>query len=204
MTDPPHPLERAITLSDAVVAIAMTLLVLPLVDLATQPDATDVGALLRVHGNVLNGFVVSFLVIYQFWVAHERAFAQVRTAGRLLRWLNMWWLLAIAFLPYPTAVVGRRATTSTVPLYIGTMFVLSILSAGMAAIGDRERRAASGGGPMPRRTRVVRWLTPAVFAVCAGLGVLNADLGLYALFLLVVVGLLETSAPGPRRAPDQT
>jgi len=51
-------------LTDAVVAIAMTLLVLPLVELAREVDTDSVGSVLTEHRDVFLGFLVSFLVIY--------------------------------------------------------------------------------------------------------------------------------------------
>lgn len=69
-------LDRTVTLTDAVVAIAMTLLVLPLVELAAVVDPNDLSELLDDHLGVFIGFALSFLVIYQFWAAHERVLAQ--------------------------------------------------------------------------------------------------------------------------------
>jgi len=64
-TDGPG-LERVITLTDAVVAIAMTLLVLPLVELSGEVTGEDLVGFVGEHGDVLLSFVVSFLVIYVF------------------------------------------------------------------------------------------------------------------------------------------
>lgn len=56
-------------LTDAVVAIAMTLLVLPLVE-AVNEVKLDVSAFATEHTSLFVSFVVSFLVILLFWVAH--------------------------------------------------------------------------------------------------------------------------------------
>jgi uncharacterized membrane protein len=127
-------LERTSALTDAVVAIAMTLLVLPLVEVAGEVDTDHPRSFVAEHSDLLLSFVVSFLVIYIFWSAHRAALAVLHALGHgvgagAVRQFNMWWLLVIAFLPFPTAVVGRDLNTTSAPLYIGTMFGLCALLA---------------------------------------------------------------------------
>jgi uncharacterized membrane protein len=182
-------LERVLTLTDAVVAIAMTLLVLPLVEIAGEVDTDELGAFLADHGDLFLSFAISFVVIYVFWSAHGVAFRRVEhrhTEARALHLLNLGWLLLIAFLPFPTAVVGRDLTTTSAPLYIGTMTVLSALTSGIIMTIDRIV------GP-PRRTGWA-WLTTAVFALCALISLANADLGMLSLLFLAVIRAVETRA----------
>jgi len=189
-TESTYPVERTITLTDAVVAIAMTLLVLPLVDLAPEAASSGWAQFLDEHGSVLLGFVLSFLVVYVFWLVHEQAFATVRQVGPALRALNMLWLLVVAFLPFPTAVVGRQATTTTTPVYIGTMFVLSALSSAITQVCARTG--------MPSRAAwrtALTWATPAVFAACALVSTADADAGLLGLLVLVLVRAAEVAGP---------
>ncbi len=189
-------LERSIGLTDAVVAIAMTLLILPLVEVADEVDTNHPGEFLAEHWDLLLSFVVSFLVIYVFWTAHSTALRRLAGTDQevpALRQLNMCWLLVIAFLPFPTAVVGREVTTTSAPFYIGSMFVLSALT---AAIGVVVGRAA---GPSPRARWA--WLTTAVLGGCALLSLVNADLGMFALLLLVVVRLVEVRFLGREVRP---
>lgn len=179
-------LERTIGLTDGVVAIAITLLILPLVEVAGEVDPGRPATFLVEHWDLLLSFVVSFLVIYVFWAAHSSALRRLSGAARDVRWLgplNMCWLLVIAFLPFPTAVVGRDISTTSVPLYIGSMFVLSVLTSAitMVVAGEVGHRDRSGWA----------WLTTAVFGLCALVGWWNADLGLYGLLLLLVVRIVE-------------
>ncbi|WP_374969266.1 TMEM175 family protein [Terrabacter sp. BE26] len=179
-------LGRVLTLTDAVVAIAMTLLVLPLVEVAGQVGTNSIGAYLANHGNLFLSFAISFVVIYVFWAAHSVAFRRVEethTEVPALYLLNLGWLLLIAFLPFPTAVVGRALTTTSAPVYIGTMTVLSALTAGIITVTDRAI------GP-PRRTGWA-WLTTAVFGVCCVVSLANADLGMLALLSVAVVRAVE-------------
>jgi uncharacterized membrane protein len=149
---------------------------------------------------VFLGFALSFLVIYMFWSAHEATFAAVEQATAGLRLANMFWLLVVAFLPFPTALVGRQATTTSTPLYIGTMCVLSLLTSTMAEL---SARAVRRGEPPETRAlrsrptwrRVLLWTTPGVFGLCAALSAFSPDVGLYGLLLLVVVRVAEVAVP---------
>ncbi|MGV1007021.1 MAG: TMEM175 family protein [Dermatophilaceae bacterium] len=188
-------LERSITLTDAVVAIAMTLLVLPLVDQVEVVHNAGLSAMVGELGNLFVSFVVSFLVIYVFWSAHERALAMVDVMAPRLRLLNMVWLLLVAFLPFPTALVGREASTTSVPLYIGTMFVLSVVTSAMIETAARTSPHPDVAASRTGWRRTLTWTTPVVFGLCAVVGAVNAGLGLLGLLLLIVVRVAEGVVP---------
>ncbi len=179
-------LQRTIALTDAVVAIAMTLLVLPLVEQAGEVDSAHLGSWLGGHRDLMLSFAISFMVIYVFWAAHAGALRRAEVAGVEvpgLRPLNLWWLMVIAFLPFPTAVVGRDLNTVSAPTYIGTMLVLSGLTSTIINLVDRA------AGP-PRRGGWA-WVTTGVFAVCTALSIVNAELGVFALLSLALVRLFD-------------
>jgi uncharacterized membrane protein len=126
----PMGLERIIFFSDAVFAIVITLLVLPI--------AADV-QLPEVHGGLAQqvwalepkivSFAVSFLVIGQFWIAHHRMFDYMRSADQQLLWLNLVSLLTISFLPFPSALLGAHSTPTdhfAVVFYAASMTVASL------------------------------------------------------------------------------
>lgn len=93
-------INRLVTFVDAVVAIAATLLVLPLADLAVGNHGASTGDLLRHNGDQLLAFVLSFLVIVRFWFAHHRVYDRIADYNTGLLWANMIWLLSIVFLPF--------------------------------------------------------------------------------------------------------
>lgn len=179
--------ERSITLTDAVVAIAMTLLILPLVEVSGETRVDSLSELLSEQGALLLSFVISFLVIYAFWAAHGTIHRRLTEAGiEDLPWLdrlNMLWLLVVAFLPLPTALVGHDLNTTTAPIYVGTMLVLSALTSGLAvvarhAVGDSNRLDQA-------------WLTTAVFALCTAVAFFFPNAAMYGLLLLILVRWLE-------------
>jgi uncharacterized membrane protein len=96
--------------SDAVFAIVITLLVLPLTAEIDLPEGNE-GALAHVLDlwpTVLT-FLVSFLVVGQFWIAHHRTFGHVRASDHGLLWFNLVVLMTVAFLPFPAALLGARS-----------------------------------------------------------------------------------------------
>jgi uncharacterized membrane protein len=95
---------RIVTFSDAVFAIAMTLLIVT-VD-APEPPVADLTAKVRALSPEIFSFFLSFAVIGHYWLAHHRFFGLLQSvSGRLLRW-NLLYLALVAFLPWPTALVG--------------------------------------------------------------------------------------------------
>lgn len=94
--------------TDAVTAISITLLILPLVDLVPEvasahKPASDV---ITGHLSQIWSFLLSFAVIANIWREHHRAFSTVKTASRSLTGWNMGWLLSVVVIPLPTEMIG--------------------------------------------------------------------------------------------------
>ncbi len=101
-------LERLAFFSDAVFAIAITLLVIE-VRLPELDDVTNTTlrtALIALLPKYI-AFLISFLVIGRFWIGHHRAFGHLKTCDATLVWRNLIFLLTIAFMPFPTAVISE-------------------------------------------------------------------------------------------------
>jgi uncharacterized membrane protein len=105
-----HALERLVFFSDAVFAIAITLLVIELHAPHLErgiDDLAHVQALANLIPNFV-GFVISFTVIGFFWMGHHRAFAlATHYSPRILGW-NMALLGVIAFMPFATAYLSSN------------------------------------------------------------------------------------------------
>lgn len=181
--------ERTVMLTDAVVAIAMTLLVLPLVEAVPEVDLDDVGAFAAGHISLFVSFVLSFLVILLFWAAHHRFFPFVADMTPSLRMLNAVWLLVVAFVPFPTALIGRGPTTSTTPVYIGTILVLGIVSAAMMHVVARATAIPDAARYLRRRAWIA-WAAVGVMLVCTLISTVNPDLGLTGLLGILVLRIV--------------
>jgi len=98
---------RILALSDGVFAIAVTLLIIEIAVPAAGGDDRLSRALLGLWPRYL-AYLLSFLVIARFWVIHHQAFRLIARYDTVLLWLNLLLLMCVAFLPFPTAVLGRH------------------------------------------------------------------------------------------------
>ncbi|MFL6734214.1 MAG: TMEM175 family protein [Sphingomicrobium sp.] len=107
---PAHPLERLIFFSDAVFAIAITLLIIeihpPHLERGT-PVHDQLVALSQLLPHFV-GFFISFGVIGAFWVGHHRAFSFARHWSPRLVLPNLLLLCAIAFMPFATSYMNAN------------------------------------------------------------------------------------------------
>ena len=124
---------RTLTFTDGLFAIAMTLLV---VDLAvpTLNDAASVSELadkLNDDSATFISFFISFAVIGRYWVAHHTYFSGLARMDRGLIALNLVYLAFIAFLPFPTALLGEYFSN---PLSIAIYAVNVAIVSGMEVV----------------------------------------------------------------------
>lgn len=177
--------ERLVFFSDAVVAIAITLLVLPLVDVV--PDAARAGTpvmqLIANEGAQIFSFLLSFVVIARLWLAHHRLFAVVTDMSTGLILWNFGWLLTIVVLPFPTEVAGIYDRNQAVTLlYIGTVLASVVCQSAMALLIGRHRAAGA------HDTAMVRGSLGSSAAIGAALllTIVVPPVGFYSLLLLFV------------------
>src|SRR5215470_16160865 len=95
--------DRVLFFSDAVIAIAITLLV---VDLRVPDIVHNPRAELGADADKILSFGISFVVIGLFWLGHHQLFRYITALNRRLVLLNLLFLGTIAFLPYPTALLS--------------------------------------------------------------------------------------------------
>jgi uncharacterized membrane protein len=186
-TERSRDFQRFLTFVDAVVAIAITLLVLPLVDVAGDVRASgSVARLLEDHQAQLWAFLLSFVVIADLWSTQHRVVASVVRSDTVLTRLMVVWLLTIVFLPFPTALVaqaGHEAATKV--LYIGTMTLSSLATALISQrISGLRRIRDSDRGPDPRPA----WTATLLFAVALALSLAVPAIAYYPLLLLLLPG----------------
>ena len=172
--------ERFIFFSDAVFAIAITLLVLDL----KVPDA-DAFALAPLIPKLL-GFGVSFYVIGRYWLAHHQLFEAVEGYDGLLLGANLWFLASIAFLPFPTSVVTEaRPNAAPVTFYAASLMVVGLAMVALVLIARRPallRPGETRGGTV--RAAFAASAAPLVFAITAVAAALGFHPALW-LFLLL-------------------
>lgn len=89
---------RVAAFSDAVVAVAMTALVLPLLELDFSP-ITSWPELMDEYGSELSAFFFTFLITAVYWVVHHKYWLRVKRVTKPLIWINMGFLLGIVLTP---------------------------------------------------------------------------------------------------------
>ena len=103
--------ERLEAFSDAILAIAITLLVIE-IQIPTTTGRHLGRALEHLWPSYL-AYGLSFTTIGFVWVAHHAMFRRVRDVDRSLLILNLGLMLCVAFLPFSTAVLSRYSFAST-------------------------------------------------------------------------------------------
>ncbi len=102
-------IERTVFFSDAVFAIAITLLALDLrvPQISESTAASELpNALLELWPNAFS-FLVSFWIIGGYWLAHHRIFHHVRAYDRRLLLINLLFLMWIVLLPFSSSLIGE-------------------------------------------------------------------------------------------------
>jgi uncharacterized membrane protein len=122
-------LERIVFFSDAVFAIAVTLLALEIRLPAGTPDLSDALLLVQLGGmwHKYLGYFISFMVIGIFWMAHHRKFHYIKRYDSRLMMLNLLMLMVVAFIPFPTALISEYSGSAPTILYAATMIMVNIL-----------------------------------------------------------------------------
>jgi uncharacterized membrane protein len=145
--------DRMVLFTDAVVAIAITLLILPLVEGVTE-HKEHASELITENWPQLWSFLLSFAVIARLWLAHHRMFEHVKAYNRILMLANTVWLLTVVFLPFPTGMVGTYGTDHfTATFYVASVLASSICQTVLIAIIFRTPDLQSAENPV-RSTNV--------------------------------------------------
>ncbi len=105
---------RLETLTDGVFAIVMTLLILdikvPMVPRASVTE--DLPAALTLLWPRILSYAISFVLLGVYWIGHHALFHYIRKSDRTLLWINMIFMMAVAFVPFSAALMseyGRQA-----------------------------------------------------------------------------------------------
>lgn len=185
-----HSPERVIAFSDAVVAIAITLMLLPLASLNLPPNGSLI-TMLQENAFTLGALTLSWVIIATFWLAHHRMFDGIVAVDGAMLWLNFAWLFAIAVMPLPTNIVMEdNLSPVTMGFYIGWMTLVSLLLTLMTWHAWRTPGLMS---PKSRETEGSReglyrgMLTTGVFAFAFLVALVVPSIAPYLLFLNAAV-----------------
>jgi len=108
-TNTGRAVDRLINFSDAVVAVAITVMVLPLIDIPGPEGGQTVWVVLLDHAGQISTFLFTFFVVAIMWLTHNRILNQIRGYDAVIFWTNTTWLAAIVLLPWLSAMYGESA-----------------------------------------------------------------------------------------------
>lgn len=195
--------DRLEFFSDAVFAIAMTLLVLDIRLPSTESEG--LGAALLDLTPQYFAYVLSFAIIAINWTNHHRKFRVITGFDSRLVQLNLLLLLLVAFVPFPTSVLSEHGPeTPAVVLYAATVGLIGVVQ---YALWAYSRRAGLLNPVVDRGvhrlvTRAV--LTPpAVFAVSILVALLGQPLLAMFSWLLIAPASALVGRSGRERPDDR-
>lgn len=197
-------LDRLVNFSDATVAIAITLLILPLVDQAGAA-ATDLGGWIHDNYWELIAFGVSFFVIARFWISHHRMFEWVVSYDTRIIWLNFLWLVSIVIMPFTTNVLSasKSGQSAVYALYIGNMLLVSVSMQFIAVLLRRSPELVREDAQEAMATRS-GWIAEFLLLAALVLAVLFPKIGIWWLFVLFLQGPLTALLKAVWRRPGAT
>lgn len=175
------PSSRTEAFSDGVFAVAITLLVLNVE--VPRPGAGSLRHALTSLWPSYAAYVVSFMTIGIMWVNHHAIFKNIRVVDRPLQFINLFLLMIITFIPFPTALLGRYIQAGSDSSLAAAVycFVMVLMSIGFGSLwgyvvfhpdlleGDIDLAAARAS--LPRFTSGIL-----VYAVCIGIAFISAKL----------------------------
>lgn len=128
-TDAAKETSRLETFADGVFAIAITLLVL---EIHVPEGGEDLGAAILAQWPSFAAYVISFLTIGVMWVSHHQMFTIIRRTTPTFLFLNVIFLLPVAFVPFPTALVAQHildpdGRTTAVLIYGAVSVVIALM-----------------------------------------------------------------------------
>lgn len=182
-------LDRVVFFSDAVFAIAITILVLDI----QVPDIPPALVPRQLPGRILDlgpkflSYVISFLVLAVYWQAHHRVFRPIRRYDKTLLWLNFLFLMTVAFLPFPTSLLGEYGEEQiSVVIYAANAAAASLLLASISLYATADRRLVDPNldDEALGRGRVRGLAVPAVFLLSIAISFFSVTAAMYSWLLL--------------------
>jgi uncharacterized membrane protein len=186
-------LERLVFFTDAIAAIAITLLILPLVEVVPEiaADGGTIGVLFTDYFGQILGFLISFAVIARLWFAHHQLFEHVAAYSPRLVLLTVLWAFTIVLLPLPTALTAQLdPSPGLVAFYIGTMTASSLVLTAMSVVIRRTPAIQAPDNPVTPRSFAASFWVSAGFVLALILGTTIPVLNYWALFVLFLTPTL--------------
>ena len=181
-----------IDLSNDVFGFSLTLLAVsigvPAIPAALA--AGELGAAITALWPRVAVFVLSFIAVSFYWTSHQRIYRYIRRYDTRLLWLNQFFLLFIAFMPIPSAILGLYPLERpAIIFFAGFLALTGLLCFGIWLYATTGRRLVAPD----LSSRVVRYMllrfvvTTAVYVLTIGLSFIAPMLAIATWVLLVAL-----------------
>jgi uncharacterized membrane protein len=178
--------HRLIGLTDGVFSIAMTLLVIDVKVEKGTKLAWDIFPALLIS---LEGYLLSFLVLGAYWVAHHNLFQHIERTDRSFLWINILFLACIAFIPFGANLIGSHGREQISVFIYGGILVVSSMATDLMywyALKD-NRLVAPTHDPGVTKVALRRVLLPiVVYLLAIGVSFFSIRFSI-ALFVIVPI-----------------
>ncbi len=194
-------------LTDGIFATVMTVLVLSLtVPVITGPLSSSqlsnqvFADIQGLEPNILS-YVLSFLLLVVLWISHHNVFHHITRVDRQLLWLNALFLLAIGFILFSTALIGRYPQVQiAVMIYGGNIIGIALTMLAIIAYTSREKILVAVGvdAKIMRRIRRLWMIGPVIYFVAILLSFVSTETS-FAIYVAALVFYVLISSLGFRR-----
>lgn len=188
-----YPSDRVNNFSDAIFAIAITLLVLEIkIPTIDQVQLLGIDGLLMKRIPSFIGFFVSFLVTAFYWKNHLQLFQFVNSIDNRLLWLNLWLLFFVVLMPFSTALYSYFVSDNNAfVVYCLNLAAIGFMSYWMAVYVTGKEDLASQIGSLRTRWMKNRILIgPIVFLLCIPIVWISPWLGRFGFFLIFLFQMI--------------
>lgn len=194
---------RLDALTDGVVAIAITLLVLDLhvPENIGELSSDAVWQLLAGMRGQFRSYFVSFGVVAIFWLNHVGRVRNLSRTDPLLIWLNLAFLAAIGLVPFTTALLSRSTSNAAATVYALNMAAGALLISATASYAEVRGLSRSRPRPASLSLQLSHFCMPAVFLISALVSAWSRSLAEACWFLSFPVSFIMNRAQ--RRADSQ-
>lgn len=185
--------DRLEALSDGIFAIVVTLLVL-FIEPPTDADKDPLLGLLLSKWHVFVAYALSFILIGIYWWRHHVIFHYIEKIDSVLIWLNLTFLLVVAFVPFPTSLLieyfddPQEYIAGALYGIVQMLCVLLLMAMWWYATWENRLVSANLNPHVVRRFKLVLLLSLVIYILSIGLVFVDIKLSL---LIYVIIPLLS-------------
>jgi uncharacterized membrane protein len=171
----------------------MTLLIL---SVQVPPLSTDDTTTMNKLGEILptlENYFISFVVLGLFWMRHQMQFKEIRSADRNLMWINIFFLMFVATIPFTTSMMVEYSNNHiSIQVYCVNLIILGVILIAHWEYAIRNHRLIDANLNLNelRFITKLQLVVPVMFSLSAVLAFFNVDMAKMSLYILPLVSII--------------